>query len=133
MPKNLVIVESPAKSKTITKFLGNDFLVKASMGHIRDLPNKKTELTPKQRALPFANLAIDIENDFTPLYVINKDKKKIVAELKKTIKEDTIVWIATDEDREGEAIGWHLLEVLGLNKKNSSNKVKRIVFYEITK
>lgn len=133
MAKNLVIVESPAKCKTITKFLGKDFIVKASMGHIRDLPKKKTELPKAQRELPFANLAIDVESGFTPLYVVNSDKKKVVTELKKLIKKDTIVWIATDQDREGEAIGWHLLEALGLNKKTNTNEVKRIVFHEITK
>ncbi|MCK9272274.1 type I DNA topoisomerase [Candidatus Gracilibacteria bacterium] len=113
--KNLVIVESPAKGKTIEKFLGKDFVVKASFGHIRDLPKKE--------------LGIEIENNFKPTYVISDDKKKNVNELKKLVKESEKVWIATDEDREGEAIGWHLCEALGLNSKT----VNRIVFHEITK
>lgn len=115
MIKNLVIVESPAKAKTIEKFLGKDFKVKSSFGHIRDLPGK--------------NISIDIENNFEPKYVIPSDKKKVVAELKKLAKEAETVWLASDEDREGEAISWHLLEALGLDEK----KAKRIVFHEITK
>lgn len=115
MTKNLVIVESPAKAKTIEKFLGKDFTVKSSFGHIRDLPGK--------------NISIDIENNFEPNYVVPSDKKKIVAELKKLAKEADVVWLASDEDREGEAISWHLLEALGLDEK----KTKRIVFHEITK
>ncbi|EKD66110.1 MAG: hypothetical protein ACD_49C00064G0013 [uncultured bacterium (gcode 4)] len=113
--KNLVIVESPAKWKTIEKFLWKDFVVKASFGHIRDLPKKE--------------LGIDIENNFKPTYVISDDKKKNVNELKKLVKESEKVWIATDEDREWEAIGWHLCEALGLDSKT----VNRIVFHEITK
>lgn len=113
--KNLVIVESPAKGKTIEKFLGKDFTVKASMGHIRDLEKK--------------NLGIDIENGFAPTYVISDEKKKTVAELKKLAKDAEKVWIATDEDREGEAIGWHLCVALGLDPAT----VSRIVFHEITK
>jgi len=115
MAKNLVIVESPAKAKTIEKFLGKDFTVKSSFGHIRDLPGK--------------NISIDIENDFAPDYVIPDDKKKIVAELKKLAKSAETVWLASDEDREGEAISWHLLEALNLKEE----KTKRIVFHEITK
>ena len=115
MAKNLVIVESPAKAKTIEKFLGKDFTVKSSFGHIRDLPGK--------------NISIDIENDFAPDYVIPDDKKKIVAELKKLSKTAETVWLASDEDREGEAISWHLLEALNLKEE----KTKRIVFHEITK
>jgi DNA topoisomerase-1 len=115
MSKHLVIVESPAKAKTIEGYLGKDFMVKSSFGHIRDLPGK--------------NLAIDIENDFQPEYVISDDKKKIVAELKKLAKSAELVWLATDEDREGEAISWHLLEALNLKQENT----KRIVFHEITK
>jgi DNA topoisomerase I len=113
--KNLVIVESPAKGKTIEKFLGKDFTVKASFGHIRDLEKK--------------DLGIDIENGFKPTYIISEDKKKNVTELKKLAKTAEKVWIATDEDREGEAIGWHLCEALGLDTKTTS----RIVFHEITK
>lgn len=115
MSKNLVIVESPAKAKTIEGFLGKDFTVKSSFGHIRDLPGK--------------NLSIDLENNFKPNYVISDDKKKVVAELKKLAKSAEKVWLATDEDREGEAISWHLIEALGLNE----NDTERIVFHEITK
>jgi DNA topoisomerase-1 len=115
MAKNLVIVESPAKAKTIEKFLGKDFTVKSSFGHIRDLPGK--------------NISVDIENDFEPNYVIPDDKKKIVAELRKLAKGAEMVWLASDEDREGEAISWHLLEALNLKEE----KTKRIVFHEITK
>ncbi|MEI8201487.1 MAG: type I DNA topoisomerase [Bacteroidota bacterium] len=115
MIKNLVIVESPAKAKTIEKFLGQDFTVKSSFGHIRDL--SKTQL------------GVDILNNFLPTYEIPKDKTKIVNELKKLAKESEMVWLATDEDREGEAISWHLFEALNLKK----NKTHRIVFHEITK
>lgn len=115
MSKNLVIVESPAKAKTIEKYLGKDYTVKSSFGHIRDLPKK--------------GLNIDIEHDFAPTYEINADKKKVVAELRKAAKEATDVWLASDEDREGEAIAWHLTQALKLDPK----KTKRIVFHEITK
>ena len=115
MQENLVIVESPAKAKTIEKFLGKDFLVKSSMGHIRDLEKK--------------DFGIDIENSFKPKYVISPDKRKIVTELKKFASEAKTVWLASDEDREGEAIAWHLMEVLKL----PPSKTKRIVFHEITK
>ena len=116
MGKNLVIVESPAKAKTIENYLGKDFVVRSSIGHIRDLPKK-------------GGMAIDVENGFTPKYVISDDKKKIVSELKSEVKKAEVVWLATDEDREGEAIAWHLTEALDLNKKQT----KRIVFHEITK
>ena len=115
MSKNLVIVESPAKAKTIEKFLGKDFTVRSCYGHIRDL--KK------------GNDAVDVENDFTPTYVIPADKKAVIKELKTLAKSAETVWLASDEDREGEAISWHLYEVLGLEKKDT----KRIVFNEITK
>lgn len=115
MAKNLLIVESPAKAKTIEKILGTDFIVKSSFGHVRDLAKK--------------NLGIDTENAFEPNYEISADKKKVVSELKKLVKEAEVVWLASDEDREGEAIAWHLYEVLGLEKKET----KRIVFHEITK
>lgn len=115
MAKNLVIVESPAKAKTIEGYLGKDFLVKSSFGHVRDLAKK--------------GLAIDIENDFLPSYEVSADKKQVVSELKKLVKDAEVVWLATDEDREGEAISWHLYETLGLNKKET----KRITFNEITK
>ena len=116
MGKNLVIVESPAKAKTIENYLGKDFTVKSSIGHIRDLPKK-------------GGMAIDIENGFKPNYVISEDKKKVVSELKAEVKKADTIWLATDEDREGEAIAWHLTEALDLNKKDT----KRIVFHEITK
>ena len=115
MQENLVIVESPAKAKTIEKFLGKGYVVKSSFGHIRDLSKKE--------------LGIDIQNDFTPHYEISPDKKKTVAELEKLAKEAGTVWLASDEDREGEAIAWHLSQVLGLK----DDKTKRIVFHEITK
>ncbi|MGF7228884.1 MAG: type I DNA topoisomerase [Candidatus Saccharibacteria bacterium] len=113
--KNLVIVESPAKAKTIEKYLGGNYTVKSSFGHIRDLPKK--------------GLNIDVEHDFEPTYEINADKKKVVAELRKAAKEAEDVWLASDEDREGEAIAWHLTQALKLDPK----KTKRIVFHEITK
>lgn len=115
MAKNLLIVESPAKAKTINNYLGKDFIVKSSFGHIRDLSKK--------------NLGVDIEGDFKPQYEISADKKKIVAELKKLSKEAEIVWLASDEDREGEAIAWHLADTLNLKEE----KIRRIVFHEITK
>ncbi len=115
MAKNLVIVESPAKAKTIEGYLGKDFVVKSSFGHVRDLAKK--------------GLAIDVENNFEPRYEISVDKKQVVSELKKLAKEAETIGLATDEDREGEAISWHLYETLGLDKKDT----KRITFNEITK
>ena len=115
MSKNLVVVESPAKAKTIEKFLGPDYQVMSSFGHIRDLAEK--------------GIGIDFENNYKPDYVVSTDKKKVVAELKKAAKAAETVWLASDEDREGEAIAWHLFDELKLDKKNT----KRIVFHEITK
>jgi DNA topoisomerase-1 len=115
MSKNLVIVESPAKAKTIEKFLGTDFQVMSSFGHIRDLSDK--------------GIGIDFENDYTPQYIVSSDKKKVVADLRKASKVAQVVWIASDEDREGEAIAWHLYDELKLKPDNT----KRIVFHEITK
>ncbi len=115
MQENLVIVESPAKAKTIEKFLGKGFVVTSSMGHIRDLEKK--------------DFGIDIANKFKPRYIVSPDKKKVVTELKKLAKNANMVWLASDEDREGEAIAWHLKEVLKLKPENT----KRIVFHEITK
>jgi DNA topoisomerase-1 len=115
MQENLVIVESPAKAKTIGKFLGKEFFVASSMGHIRDLEKK--------------DFGIDIQNKYQPKYVVSDDKKKVVAELKKLTKEAGIVWLASDEDREGEAIAWHLQQELKLIPENT----RRIVFHEITK
>ena len=115
MAKNLVIVESPAKAKTIEKFLGKDFKVESSFGHIADLPSKE--------------LGVDVEGDFKPKYEVSKDKKAVVKKLKDLAKKAETVWLASDEDREGEAIAWHLAESLKLDK----SKTKRIVFHEITK
>ena len=115
MAKNLVIVESPAKAKTIEKFLGKDFQVESSYGHIADLPSKE--------------LGIDVDGDFSPKYIVSDDKKTIVKKLRTLAKKAETVWLASDEDREGEAIAWHLKEQLGLKDENT----KRIVFHEITK
>ncbi|MBO6879053.1 type I DNA topoisomerase [Winogradskyella sp.] len=115
MSKNLVIVESPAKAKTIEKFLGKDYKVESSFGHISDLPSKE--------------LGVDVEGDFEPKYTVSKDKKDVVKKLKELAKKADMVWLASDEDREGEAIAWHLAEALDLDKE----KTKRIVFHEITK
>ena len=115
MAKNLVIVESPAKAKTIEGYLGNQFIVKSSYGHVRDLAKK--------------GLSVDISNNFSPVYEVTPDKKTLVADLKKHVKAAEIIWLATDEDREGEAIYWHLYETLGLKDENT----RRITFNEITK
>jgi len=115
MPKNLLIVESPAKAKTIEKFLGKDFTVKSSFGHVRDLEKSDS--------------AVEVENNFKPKYVVSPEKRKVVKELKDWVKKVDEVWLATDEDREGEAISWHLCQVLGLDE----DQTKRIVFREITK
>lgn len=115
MAKNLVIVESPAKAKTIEKFLGKDFKVESSFGHIADLPSKE--------------LGVDVDNDFKPKYIVDEDKKALVKKLKDLAKKAEVIWLASDEDREGEAISWHLSETLGLEK----SKTRRIVFNSITK
>src|SRR5688500_7300462 len=115
MPKNLLIVESPAKAKTIEKLLGSDFEVKSCYGHIRELEKD--------------DMGIDVNNNYKPRYIVPDEKQKVVKELKKLAKDTDEVWLATDEDREGEAISWHLCEVLGLDP----NTTKRIVFHEITK
>ena len=115
MATKLLIVESPAKAKTINKYLGDDFIVKSSVGHIRDLDKGKK--------------GIDIANNFALSYVVSEGKQKVVNDLKATAKKVKEVWLATDEDREGEAISWHLCKVLGLDEKTT----KRIVFREITK
>ena len=115
MQKNLVIVESPAKAKTIEKFLGSDYKVMSSYGHIRDLCKK--------------NFSVEVDNGYKPIYEIPEDKPGLVADLKKAAKKAETVWLASDEDREGEAIAWHLYEVLGLKPENT----RRIVFHEITK
>ena len=114
MAKNLLIVESPAKAKTIEKILGSDFLVKSCFGHIRDLEKD--------------DMGIDLNNRYEPRYIVSDEKIKVVNELKKLAKSSDEVWLASDEDREGESISWHLAEVLGLDVKTT----KRIVFHEIT-
>jgi len=113
---HLVIVESPTKAKTIKKFLGKDYVVQASMGHVRDLPS--------------SGLSVDVDGDFEPVYEVQEEKKSVISSLQKELKTAEDIWIATDEDREGEAIGWHLLEALKIKK---TQKVHRIVFHEITK
>ena len=115
MGGNLVIVESPAKAKTIQKYLGKDFTVMSSFGHIRDLQDKK--------------LSVDVAAGFKPEYVVPSEKKKVVTELKKAAAQAELIWLASDEDREGEAISWHLVETLGLERA----RTRRIVFHEITK
>ncbi len=125
--KPLIIVESPAKARTISKFLGSDYVVESSVGHIRDLPSSAAEIPKKQKGESWARLGIDVENGFAPLYVVPADKKKQVTTLKKKLKEASELYLATDEDREGEAIAWHLVEVL-----KPAIPVKRLVFHEIT-
>ncbi len=125
--RKLVIVESPAKAKTIAGYLGGDFDVEASVGHIRDLPNP-SELPPEMKKGPFGKFAIDVDNGFEAYYVVDADKRKKVAELKRLLKDADELYLATDEDREGEAIAWHLLETL-----KPRVPVKRMVFHEITR
>lgn len=125
--RKLVIVESPAKAKTIAGYLGGDFEVEASVGHIRDLPNP-SELPADMKKGPFGKFAVDVDNGFEPYYVVDPDKKKKVAELKRLLKDASELYLATDEDREGEAIAWHLLEAL-----KPRVPVKRMVFHEITR
>src|SRR5512141_2859553 len=119
MSRNLVIVESPAKAKTIEKFLGKDYRVLASFGHVRALPSKQG--------------SVDIEQDFAPKYAVLPESKKHIDAIKKALKEADTLLLATDPDREGEAISWHLLAALGLDKKNTGNEVQRVVVHEITK
>ncbi len=127
MAKSLVIVESPAKAKKIGKILGSDFVVDSSIGHIRDLPRNAAEIPTKYKGEKWARMGVDVENAFEPLYVVPKDKKAQVTKLKKLLKESDELYLATDKDREGEAIAWHLLEVL-----KPKVDVKRMVFNEIT-
>ncbi|WP_058235798.1 type I DNA topoisomerase [Devriesea agamarum] len=127
--RHLVIVESPAKAQTIGKYLGDEYIVEASVGHIRDLP-QPSELPADMKKGPYGKFAVDVDNDFTPYYVVDSDKKKKVAELKKALKDADALYLATDEDREGEAIAWHLLETL---KPKKGLPVHRMVFHEITK
>jgi len=126
--KKLVIVESPAKARKIGAFLGDDYIVEASVGHIRDLPQRAADIPTEFKKLAWAKEGINIEEDFSPLYVINPDKRKKVSELKELMKGADELLLATDEDREGEAIAWHLIEVL-----RPKIPIKRMVFHEITK
>ena len=127
--RHLVIVESPAKARTIGRYLGEDYDVKASVGHIRDIPVPR-DLPADMKKGPYGKFGVDVENDFDPYYIVSPDKKKTVADLKKSLKDADTLYLATDEDREGEAIAWHLLETL---KPKKSTPVKRMVFHEITK
>jgi len=128
MAKSLIIVESPAKARTISRFLGEDYAVESSIGHIRDLPSTASEIPAKFKKESWARLGVDVDHDFKPVYVIPAGKKAQVGKLKKKIKEATELYLATDEDREGEAIAWHLVEVLA-----PSCPVRRLVFHEITR
>ncbi|MEY3697177.1 MAG: topoisomerase 1, partial [Actinomycetota bacterium] len=123
----LVIVESPAKAKTIGKYLGDDFVVMASVGHIRDLPGSASEMPIEYKGESWANLAVNVDNEFEGIYVADPNKKKLIGELKAALKEADELYLATDEDREGEAISWHLLELL-----QPKVPVHRMVFHEIT-
>ena len=126
--KYLVIVESPTKAKTIRKFLPSNYIIEASMGHIRDLPQSASDIPAALKKEEWAKLGVNVEEDFAPLYVVPKDKKKIITDLKSKMKDCAIIYLATDEDREGESISWHLLELL-----KPKVPVKRMVFHEITK
>ncbi len=128
MSKSLVIVESPTKANTLRKFLGDGYLVEATVGHIRDLPENAAQIPAAHKKKKWARLGVDVENDFEPLYVVQPDKKKTITALKKLLKECDELLLATDEDREGEAISWHVLELL-----KPKVPVKRMVFHEITK
>ena len=127
--RHLVIVESPAKARTIGRYLGEEYDVQASVGHIRDIPVPR-DLPADMKKGPYGKFGVNVEGDFEPYYIVSPDKKKTVAELKKALKDADTLYLATDEDREGEAIAWHLLETL---KPNKSLPVKRMVFHEITK
>ena len=127
MPKPLVIVESPAKARTLERFLGGNYAVMASVGHIRDLPQSAKEIPAAIKDKPWARFGVDLEGDFTPYYVIPADKKANVQKLKTALKDASEVLLATDPDREGESISWHLSEVL-----KPKVPVRRIEFHEIT-
>jgi DNA topoisomerase I len=128
VPKRLVIVESPAKARTIAGYLGPDFVVESSVGHIRDLPDSAAEIPEKYKGESWARLGVDVQHGFEPLYVVDPDKKKTVAQLRKQLADADELLLATDEDREGEAIAWHLLEVL-----KPKVPARRMVFHEITR
>ncbi|MBA3620422.1 MAG: DNA topoisomerase I, partial [Acidothermales bacterium] len=125
--RRLVIVESPAKARTVQRYLGAGYEVAASVGHIRDLPTKAADIPAKYKGKPWSRLGVDVENGFEPLYVVDARKKKTVAELKQLLADADELYLATDEDREGEAIAWHLREVL-----RPQVPVRRMVFHEIT-
>ena len=129
MSTALVIVESPAKARTIAGYLGDGYVVESSIGHVRDLPRNAAEVPAAFKGEPWARIGIDVENDFKPLYVVNSDKRDHLRHLKALMKEADELYLATDEDREGEAIAWHLLEVLS---PPQAMTVKRMVFHEIT-
>src|SRR3989337_3040157 len=124
----LVIVESPAKARTIAGYLGSGYVVESSIGHIRDLPHNASEVPAKYKGESWARLGVNVEADFGPVYVVPRDKKQQITKLKKLLKDSDELYLATDEDREGEAIAWHLLEEL-----KPKIPVKRMVFHEITK
>src|SRR6056297_2393176 len=126
--KSLVIVESPAKARTISKFLGDGYQVEASVGHVRDLPGGTKDIPKKYKKEPWAYLGVNTDKDFEPVYIVPSDKKKQVDMLKDALKNADSLYLATDEDREGEAISWHLQELL-----KPSVPVHRLVFHEITK
>lgn len=126
--KGLVIVESPAKARKIGEYLGKQYRVMASMGHVRDLPAKAAQIPAAVKKEPWSTLGVNVTSDFEPLYVIPDDKKKIVKELKSALKGADELILATDEDREGESIGWHLLQIL-----KPKVPIKRMVFSEITR
>ena len=128
MPKPLVIVESPAKARTIARFLGSDYDVESSIGHIRDLPRNAADVPAAYKSEPWSRLGVDVDNDFKPLYVVSREKRDQVRKLKDMVKNASELYLATDEDREGESIAWHLLEVLAPRVP-----VKRMVFHEITR
>ena len=129
MAHKLVIVESPAKARTIAGYLGDGYVVESSIGHIRDLPNNAADTPAKIKDKPWGRLAVDVDNGFTPYYVVPRDKKSHITKLKGLLKDADELYLATDEDREGEAIAWHLLDEL----KPKNIPVHRMVFHEITK
>lgn len=127
MAKPLVIVESPAKAKTIAGYLGRDYIVESSIGHIRDLPRNASDVPAAFKKEPWARLGVDVDNDFKALYVVSKERREQVSKLKRLLGDASELYLATDEDREGESIAWHLVEVL-----SPRVPVHRMVFHEIT-
>ncbi|MCW2677180.1 MAG: topA, partial [Modestobacter sp.] len=126
--KPLVIVESPAKAKTIAGYLGSDYVVEASIGHIRDLPRNAADVPAAHKGESWARLGVDVDHGFSPLYVVSPDRRQQVTRLKQLVKDASEIYLATDEDREGEAIAWHLIDTL-----KPSVPVRRMVFHEITR